>query len=103
LNEETKPGWSADVSVVEIFTGRGKEVIPKRTHHGAPEQGIQHQSAQDGVAQDFNRVFVEGRRNLNTRWRVVYLMKDKPETFAVTDAMPPIEEKRADNPTDESF
>src|SRR5207253_2816654 len=48
-------------------------------------------------------MFVEGSKNFDAGWRVMYLVKDQPEFFGVAQAMPPIKEEGANEPADKSL
>jgi hypothetical protein len=48
-------------------------------------------------------MLVEGGQSLDARRRMVNLVEDNPETGKVADAMPPVEDERADESPDESL
>src|SRR3989344_6788704 len=103
LNKEPKPFGRPDIGVVEVLARSTKKVVPESSHHGAPQQRIQHQRAENGVAQYLNGVLVERRQYFNARRRVMDLVKNQPESFRVPQPMPPVEEERADEPAHEPF
>lgn len=103
LNEESKPLGRPDVGMVEVFARGAEEVVPESPHHRTPQQRIQHQRTEHGVAQYLNGVLVERRQYFNARRRVMDLVKNQPESFRVPQPMPPVEEECADEPTHEPF
>ena len=103
LNKESKPFGRPDVGMVEVLARGAEKVEPESAHHGTPQQRIQHQRAENGVAQYLNGVLVERRQYFNARRRVMDLVKHQPESFRMPQPMPPVEEERAEEPADEPF
>lgn len=103
LDKESKPFGRPDVGMVEVLARGAEEVVPESPHQGTPQQRIQHQRAENGVAQYLNGVLVERRQYFNARRRVMDLVKNQPESFRVPQPMPPVEEERADEPAHEPF
>src|SRR5882672_6602697 len=91
------------IGVIKIFPSASEKVVPEKSHQRTTEQRIQNDCAENGIAQDLNRVLVEGRHELDTRRRMMNLVKDEPPSFYVSESVPPIKEERADEPTDEAF
>ena len=50
LDEESKPFGRPDVGMVEVFARGAEEVVPESPHHGTPQQRVQHQRAENGIA-----------------------------------------------------
>src|SRR3972149_4976385 len=103
LNKESQPFGRPDVGMVEVLARGAKKVEPESSHHGTSQQRIQHQRAENGIAQYLNGVLVERRQYFNARRRVMDLVKNQPESFRMPQPMPPVEEERADEPAHEPF
>lgn len=103
LDEVSKPFGRPDVGMVEVFARSAEEVVPKSPHHGTSQQRIQHQCAENGIAQYLNGMLVKRRQYFNARRRVMDLVKNQPESFRMPQPMPPVEEERADESAHEPF
>jgi len=82
LDKESKPLGRPDVGMVEVLARGAKKVEPESSHHGTSQQRIQHQRAENGVAQYLNGVLIERRQYFNARRRVMDLVKNQPESMA---------------------
>ena len=59
LDKESKPFGRPDVGMVEVLARGAEKVEPESPHHGTSQQRIQHQRAENGIAQYLNGVLVE--------------------------------------------
>src|SRR5580658_8233408 len=98
LDEKAQPAGRADVRVVEILAGRGKEVVPKTSRQGTTQNRIKNGRAESRVRQDLDRVLVERRYEFNSRGGMVNLVKSAPPPAGMAQPVPPVEDKCADKP-----
>ena len=103
LDNKSEPCGCPHIGMVEILACGSEEVVPERAHHGATQQRVQDDGAENCVAQNFDRMFVKGRRDLDSGGRMMYLMEHNPESVFVPQYMPPIKEEGSDEPADKAL
>src|ERR1700675_495701 len=78
LENETNPRWRFDIPMIEKFSQRDEHSVISSCADAATEQRIHNQTAQDGIDQNFHRMFVKAGDDFQSTSRMVDLMKCPP-------------------------
>ena len=95
--------WRPDVRMIEELARCREKIEPERALERASEQRVHDDGRQRAVRQDLHRMLVEGGQGLDARRRMVDLVEDNPEARKMANAVPPVEDERADKPADKSL
>jgi len=104
LHEVANPMGRAEIRVVKKLTGRGEDIEPGGRFRRGTQDDEKHDADDDRVSRDFERVFIKGGQGFDAGSAMVDLMQTTPKEIAlVPGTVPPIEDKGADKPSEQSL
>ena len=103
LEDEPDPARRLDVRVIEELAECRAQRVDRTCFKRQAEEGVHEQTADDRIDDHFARALVEGGNDLEPPRAVVDLVEAAPQKVVfMTPAVPPVEDKRGDEVSDQA-